>query len=387
MFVLNLDVYQGKTDALTALRKATDVSSKPITESDTLRINKLGREVKEISEEIHQTDSHVIRSQLWLRYLTNWRAELYSILPEATPLAMVLVSLGSMQENMHCEGWVVTRTITEIIELKRKLSKIRPALKKIEILRLKNVNDDNIPLINKAKASLNEFLQQILSDEECCRSEELFLFLIPSADHLRFPLSVIKNPPQPGKSNLPFASFFGISGGAAQNYNKQLSSDDQQSDDELLKYLADLESKENQKDDIAEPAYALLDEIFDLHDNAGWLRKSLIAIVQISFGQTINKQIRETVSWLSSESMTYYYLCQFRDALWPNGERPVESDQQRSQLEKDDTYLVAKQKLAQNIPDFLTNLLGIQNARKGMSKTFDILQNEQLNKQLLYVSL
>lgn len=48
----------GKTDALTALRKATDVSSKPITESDTLRINKLSREVKDISEEIHQTERY-----------------------------------------------------------------------------------------------------------------------------------------------------------------------------------------------------------------------------------------------------------------------------------------------------------------------------------------
>lgn len=254
----------------------------------------------------------------------------------------------------------------------------------LQILRLRNISEESTQLIEKAKSSLNEFFQAVLDDELCCRSEDLYLFFIPSADHLRFPLSVITNP-QAGKSSLPFASFFGISGSAAQSYGKQVSHEEQQSEEELSKFLADLEGKENQKDDIAEPAYNLANEIFDLQDNAGWLRKSLIAFVQISFGQTINKQIRETVSWLLSESMIYYYLCQFRDAMWPNG-RLAEPFIERCQQEKDASYQLAKEKLVNNIPDFLTNLLGHQNARKGMSKVFDVLQHKELNKQLFYVS-
>ena len=38
------------------------------------------------------------------------------------------------------------------------------------------------------------------------------------------------------------------------------------------------------------------------------------------------------------------------------------------------------------VSELLNNLIGQQNAKKGMSKIFDALQNRTFNKQLLYVS-
>lgn len=43
-------------------------------------------------------------------------------------------------------------------------------------------------------------------------------------------------------------------------------------------------------------------------------------------------------------------------------------------------------KIYSYISELLNNLIGQQNAKKGMSKIFDALQNRVFNKQLLYVS-
>jgi sorting nexin-25 len=141
--------------------------------------------------------------------------------------------------------------------------------------------------------------------------------------------------------------------------------------------------KDHDKDDIAEPVYQMAKEIFDLQETAGLLRKTLIAFVQISFGKTINKQVRETVSWVCSEAMIHYYLVSFRDALWPEGAAaapwPERSDHQR-----EETMILTKRELLNNIPDALGSLLGNDVTRKGVNKLFDVLQHKQLNKQLFY---
>lgn len=43
------------------------------------------------------------------------------------------------------------------------------------------------------------------------------------------------------------------------------------------------------KDSIAEPLYALMDEVFDMGGVFKWLRRKLISFVQITYGRTINR--------------------------------------------------------------------------------------------------
>ena len=43
------------------------------------------------------------------------------------------------------------------------------------------------------------------------------------------------------------------------------------------------------RDGIAEPIYDLISEIFDVERGFGWLRRTLITFVQITYGRTINK--------------------------------------------------------------------------------------------------
>jgi len=144
---------------------------------------------------------------------------------------------------------------------------------------------------------------------------------------------------------------------------------------------ADLDSK----DSIAEPMYALMGEIFDMGGVFKWLRKSLISFVQITYGRTINRQIRESVAYLFEESMLHNYFSAILKSFWPGGvlasAYPTRSEDMREM-----TTTAAKALLTDHIPEVLCNLVGAQAAKRGVLKVFDALQNPAYNKQLFYVS-
>lgn len=43
------------------------------------------------------------------------------------------------------------------------------------------------------------------------------------------------------------------------------------------------------RDGIAEPIYHLISEVFELRGVFGWLRRTLVTFVQITYGRTINR--------------------------------------------------------------------------------------------------
>lgn len=139
------------------------------------------------------------------------------------------------------------------------------------------------------------------------------------------------------------------------------------------------------KDTIAEPLYALMSEIFDMRGLFKYLRKTLIAFVQVTYGRTINRQIYDTISWYFSEQMMYYYINIVMKAWWPGGEL-ADSFPERTAEEKLKTQLIASELFVANVPEVLTTLVGANAARNGAKKIFDTLQNREMNKQLFYVS-
>lgn len=131
--------------------------------------------------------------------------------------------------------------------------------------------------------------------------------------------------------------------------------------------------------------YALMGEIFDMGGVFKWLRKSLISFVQITYGRTINRQIRESVAYLFEESMLHNYFSAILKSFWPGGvlasAYPARSEDMREM-----TATAAKALLTDHIPEVLCNLVGAQAAKKGVLKVFEALQNPAYNKQLFYVS-
>ncbi|XP_069487611.1 sorting nexin-25 isoform X2 [Ambystoma mexicanum] len=185
----------------------------------------------------------------------------------------------------------------------------------------------------------------------------------------------------PSLSKLPFKSIDQKFMEKSKNQLNTFLQDDTEEDLDLSEFGDDVDGK---RDALAEPCFMLIGEIFELRGMFKWVRKTLIALVQITFGRTINKQIRDTVHWIFSEQMVVYYINVFRDAFWPNGKlAPPKAS--RTELQYQETKYKAQQKLLENIPDVFQNLVGQQNARHGIIKIFNALQENKANKHLLYV--
>ncbi|XP_055132530.1 sorting nexin-25 isoform X6 [Symphalangus syndactylus] len=150
----------------------------------------------------------------------------------------------------------------------------------------------------------------------------------------------------PSLSKLPFKSIDQKFMEKSKNQLNKFLQEETEEDSDLSDYGDDVDGR---KDALAEPCFMLIGEIFELRGMFKWVRRTLIALVQVTFGRTINKQIRDTVSWIFSEQMLVYYINTFRDAFWPNGKlAPLTTI--RSKEQSQETKQRAQQKLLENIP-------------------------------------
>lgn len=100
----------------------------------------------------------------------------------------------------------------------------------------------------------------------------------------------------------------------------------------------------------------MLEELFELKGMKKWFRKSLILFVQLTYGATINRKIRECVYYIFSEEMLAFYLKNLKDSMWINKNQTDEFEliqyetKERSTAQKAFTKKEAKQKLLANMP-------------------------------------
>ncbi|XP_057393394.1 sorting nexin-25 isoform X2 [Balaenoptera acutorostrata] len=291
---------------------------------------------------------------------------------EQMPCYFVMVSLQEVG-GVETKNWTVPRRLSEFQNLHRKLSECFPSLKKVQLPSLSKLPFKSVDqkFMEKSKNQLNKFLQSLLSDERLCQSEALYAFLSPSPDYLKV-IDV-----QGKKSTFSLSSF--LERLPRDFFSHQ--EEEAEEDSDLSDYGDDMDGR---KDSLAEPCFMLIGEIFELRGMFKWVRRTLIALVQVTFGRTINKQIRDAVDWAVSEQMVVCYIGALRDALWPSGNlappNTIPSEEQSQETKRR-----AQQKLLENIPDMLQSLVGQQNARHGIIKIFNALQETRANKHLLYV--
>ncbi|KAL4618248.1 sorting nexin-25-like, partial [Arapaima gigas] len=338
-------------------------------------VSKLKEEIGTMEKEHTDLQLHIHRTDWWCENLGMWRALIVgaeAVEENGEQMASYSVSVSLQDVDDGRSRWTVTRKLLEFQALHRKLSECFPSLKKIQLpspskLPFKSMDQK---FLDKSKNQLNTFLQKMLTDECMCQSEALYAFLSPSPEHLKV-IDIQK------KSTFSLASLLERLPGDFFSHQEEEADDDS----DLSDYGDELDGK---KDALAEPCFMLIGEIFELRGMFKWVRKTLIALVQVTFGRTINKQIRDTVSWIFSEPMLVYYINIFRDTFWPDGKLASHS-KVRSDPERRATRERAQQKLLDNIPDALQSLVGQQNARYGIIKIFNALQEASANKHLLYV--
>lgn len=230
-----------------------------------------------------------------------------------------------------------------------------------------------------------------MENPKLIESEFLFAFLSPSCEKLK----TITPSPKKGKF-FSITTLFKTSSSSADR-GELVSARDNDDDDDLLlgsdgnehslESAKDSKSPQfdDMKDSIAEPIYHLLSEIFDLTGPFKFLRKSLISFVQLTYGGTINRQIRDMIASCFDETNLHHYVSSLLKTLWPMNDEQDEAEiPERTDDMKEATASAAKTLIIENIPDILSNLVGAQNARNGSVKIFDIIQNETYNKQLIY---
>lgn len=232
-----------------------------------------------------------------------------------------------------------------------------------------------------------------MENPKLIESEFLFAFLSPSCEKLK------TIAPSPKKAKFfSISTLFKTSSSSSTDKTELWGTRDHDDDDDLL-LVSDgnescLESArdskvssqfDDSKDSIAEPIYHLLSEIFDLTGPFKFLRKSLISFVQLTYGGTINRQIRDLIAGCFDEANLHHYLSSIVKSLWPVND--TEEDKlvpERTDDMKEMTAHAAKSLIIDNVPDILSNLVGAQNAKNGSIKIFEILQNETYNKHLIY---
>ncbi|GAB5570146.1 sorting nexin-25 isoform X2 [Prionailurus iriomotensis] len=339
---------------------------------------KLKEEIILIEKERTDLQLHMARTDWWCENLGMWKASITSgeVVTEENgeqmPCYFVMVSLQEVG-GVETKNWTVPRRLSEFQNLHRKLSECFPSLKKVQLPSLSKLPFKSIDhkFMEKSKNQLNKFLQNLLSDERLCQSEALYAFLSPSPDYLKV-IDV-----QGKKSTFSLSSF--LERLPRDFFSHQ--EEETEEDSDLSDYGDDVDGR---KDALAEPCFMLIGEIFELRGtivlenwvqqarqkpkigfavSAGgkqtvfkWVRRTLIALVQVTFGRTINKQIRDTVNWIFSEQMLVYYINVFRDAFWPHGKLAPPTTI-RSEEQSQETKQRAQQKLLENIPDTLQSLV------------------------------
>ncbi|XP_037824620.1 sorting nexin-25 isoform X1 [Lucilia sericata] len=388
-----------KNQALDALKYSV--------KSDSKVLQILEKEMEWLKNIKRQTEAHLRRTDAWTEHLGRWKATLQSVEISDEKESLQFMILVHVDEDINApasyktsgkpeartgsisSGWVVMRSLNQVHELQRKLRHVSANLKSFDLptnFKFFFLKNDKHAL-EKAKQQIQRFLNIILEDDHLNGSEAIYTFLSPSSDHLKQTL------PSPKKSKFSLSTLFKTEPVKTTDVSGK-SSDPfwglQRDDEDISNYLEGDTATDNKlladldnKDSIAEPLYALMGEIFDMGGVFKWLRKSIISFVQITYGRTINRQIRESISYLFEESMLHYYFSAMLKSFWPGGvlasAYPVRSDDM-----KEMTTNAAKALLMDNIPEVLCNLVGAQAAKSGIIKVFDALQNPIYNKQLFY---
>lgn len=346
----------------------------------------LEKEVEKMREEQRELEVHIEHTKLWTENVGHWRAEVVSATVEVeeerkVPHFVVLVHLDAsappapLTDNSKqrpsdvLQGWAIQRSLEEFYALHDKLCQIGQWLQKKDLPSQSRgpFRSMDVAYLEKAKATLNDYLLAVLQDERMIHSETLYAFCSPSPQFLH----------QPSQQQQHTFSVSLLRRGLPSLKTET------QDDDDFLFFSDESAREDRQHDSIAKPLYRLLGEVFELRGMFKWLRRSFMTFVELTFGSNINRQLREMVKWTYSEQMLVFYIRTFKDSMWPGG-RLAESLPPQTEGQRFETRMAAKHKLLENIPEALKNLVGEDNARRGTIKVFEVLQNKTLNKHLLY---
>uniref|UniRef100_A0A0P4YXH5 Sorting nexin-25 n=1 Tax=Daphnia magna TaxID=35525 RepID=A0A0P4YXH5_9CRUS len=370
---------------------------------DSSLVAALEKEVESLQTERREVENWLNQAESWAAHMGQWKAivgmppqnpdekenvrfpiELH--LEDEAAMIAVASNNGSASRKRVAMSWTVWRQVAEFYALISKLSLTCPWLKSSQLPAVSGkslfgkLNDRSY--LERARDKLQSFLDTVMADDRLNKNEALFTFLHNTPVCLRQALVV----DAPKKSNrFSLATLFkGDTPRESDDDTEQQQHDNNPATGtDETDSLFQSASSDDTRDGIAEPIYHLISEVFELRGVFGWLRRTLVTFVQITYGRTINRQLRDVIASLFTDQAVLGYVQLLVKTWWPDGTL-VSPAPPRSTEEKRRTKLEVRDLLLANIPDVLNQLLGHKNAKRGTLKVLDALQDERLNKQLFY---
>ncbi|CAF1252805.1 unnamed protein product [Adineta ricciae] len=328
------------------------------------------RDCADLNQEISTLECLLENVDLWWSFLGQWQAQVLSdvIGNGRSCLAVLIRSPNSEQDQV---GWVITRSIHAWQHFYFRLKELQSSLPTIDYFRTRHRQFSQLlydkALCQQISEQLETFLQAILLDEHISSFELVYQFLNPS---------IVDNDRQ--SSNLIPAK--------KKHSNSSKHIFDKFRSDKASSELLEMDSVrflEGRADSIAKPFYAFIDILFD--EQGGLLkliRMTLVQFIRVTYGSTINRQVRRFIVSLFQEESVVKCLIMFRDSFWPA--TPSAERQTRTDEEKLERRQQAKRQLLTNIPETISLIFGSDNARLGAERLFELFQDVQLNKHLCH---
>ncbi|RLV91866.1 Sorting nexin-12 [Spathaspora sp. JA1] len=294
--------------------------------------------------------------------------------------------------NITTAGWVVARRFSQFYRLYEYLKLKYPSLvsnikfPKRSILKFQQHQQ----LVDIRQRALENYLQQLIKIPEICSNKAFRSFLSSENFNLH------KNQPfGDTNDNAEFLAnkwYRGI-------YDKFMPISPThdipnpiETESQIVENIRDMEKELKQFDEgigtkttvFVKPICDLLITVFRLSNSKSWLRgRALVVILQQLFGTTIEKKVYQTESQFKSEESLLELILLLKEKLFPDGkfkDPPII----RTLYQQSNTRQEAKGLWSVFMSETCSTIFGTSNTTFASNTLFRMIQNDYLNKHLIF---
>ncbi|EJU02861.1 hypothetical protein DACRYDRAFT_78765 [Dacryopinax primogenitus] len=307
---------------------------------------------------------------------------------------------GADEGEGSSSGWVTARRYSEFWALQQRLKEKFPEVRHLELPAKKLVNTISA-VVDARRIALEKYLQTLLTFPTVCASEDLRAFLSRSPKYTPTSSIISQYASLTGSFLSPSTDLMRsltrlttsiaddiIFGPSMLDVLIQRLTQQAKTEEELVKLteaegLRPLEG-ETGGATFAAPICDLILSVFELNDRNNWLRRQAVVIIlQQVLGSTIERKLRDTLKASLEEHNIVAYFDKLHRVVFPGGKFRT-SGPPRTAEEKARTRDEANRKLSALMPDLFSNMIGRSNARRGARRMFAVLQNQRLNRHIIY---
>ncbi|CAK7902214.1 structural protein Mdm1p [[Candida] anglica] len=306
--------------------------------------------------------------------------------------------LSSDNPDVVTAGWIVARRFSQFYKLNEYLkgrysqfSSIKFPTRAVSMLKFQQKQ-----IVELRKIALEEYLQEIIQIPQVCSDRAFRAFLSSENFNIRKNQFEETSKSMEMVANTFMRMIVPSSGNNTNSSNIGSSMNSQtktstQVNPQMLENFAEMQKELRMFDDtndrgsFVKPICDVLISVFKLKTSKTWLRgRALVVILQQVFGTTIEKKAYEIVQQqLYREETVLDILTQIQRTVFPNGkfkDPPVI----RSLYDRSSTKQEASVLLDVFFRETCSKLFGTTNTLYASSTIFDMLQNDILNKHLIF---